>query len=272
MKNLILTVSAALMAIFVLQGCEKQTMSDPLTNTTPQILTHKTQVYPYDGGDTLLYTGAAATDSLEWTVTPAANTYIRQKGNVAIIIFGNVGSHVVTAKKIGSSTSASITMTVVSSTTLFKSDGLTTSTNVTTSTSDTLKIEPITGDVKLWVIYYRNPVGDSVMINFSAYTMNTFCSRATMQFKSVLGNDRNYSLDLINIRGPKGCAGAVGPNTSAGISGIFVPKLMGFGNHALNITLNGVTYTGSINVTANNTVINWPYTTGVIMDLKVIDK
>ncbi|MGF7083051.1 hypothetical protein [Mucilaginibacter sp. UYCu711] len=270
MKNSALILTAALLAVLVIQGCDKVPLSGP--DSSPEIKTSKTTVYPFDGGDTLLYTGAGAADSLKWTVSPEGNSYIRQKGNVAVIIFGKVGTYVVTANKINGGTPASITMNVISSVIPFKSDGRTTLTNLATSTSDTVQYVPITGDVKLGLIYYRNPAGDSVLVNFNAATVNSFCSRGTMQFSSVLGNDRNYSLDLINIRQPLGCAGATAPDRQAGEDRVFVNKLLGLGSHSLKITYSGVTYNGSIDVAAHTITINWPYTTGVLITPKVVNQ
>jgi hypothetical protein len=96
MKNLTLIAFAALMAFFVLQGCEKDHLADI---GGEKIKATKTEIEQYEL-DTLLFTGAAATDSVKWTVAPANSGVIQNKGNKAIIYFFKTGTYTVSAQKL----------------------------------------------------------------------------------------------------------------------------------------------------------------------------
>jgi hypothetical protein len=267
MKNLILTAFAALMAIFVLQGCEKARLADIGDG---KIKASKNEIEVYEL-DTLFFTGAVSTDSVNWTVTPANQNVIRIKGNAAIVYFFKVGTYSVSAQKLSGGIMQTITITVVPrKPPVFVPETGTTNTTVTTVVSDTTQFEPITGDVKMGISFWRNPADGKVEMNFSPQTVNTYCARGMLQYTSVLDDSQNFSLDLVNIRGPKGCLGATIPNIKIGANDVFKRKLIDVGTHQFKVTLNGVVYTGSIVVNASNITINWPYTTGVIVPPLVI--
>ncbi|MDB5003026.1 MAG: hypothetical protein JWQ34_1251 [Mucilaginibacter sp.] len=262
MKNLTLIAFAALMAFFVLQGCQKAGLADIGDG---KIKATKTEIEQYDL-DTLLFTGAAATDSVKWTVTPANSSSIQIKGNAAIIYFFKTGVYSVSAQKISGGVTQSITITAVTrKPPVFIPDAGTTNTTVVTTVSDTTQFEPITGDVQVGAGLWREPNSGKVVVNFSPRTVNTYCSKGIMQYTAVVDASQNFSLDLVNIREPKGCAGATAPNSTSGGSQVFKNKLLDNGTHQIKITLNGVTYTGTIVITDTTMSINWPYTSGVIV-------
>jgi hypothetical protein len=262
MKNLILAAFAALMATFVLQGCEKARLADIGDG---KIKASKTEIEVYDL-DTLFFTGAAATDSVKWTVTPANQNVIKIKGNAAVIYFFKIGTYSVSAQKLSGGVIQTITITVVPrKPPVFIPDAGTTNTTVVTTTSDTTQFETITGDVQVGGGLWREPNTGKVVVNFSPRTVNTYCSKGIMQYTAVIDASQNFTLDLVNIREPKGCAGATAPNSTSGGSQVFKNKLLDNGTHQLKITLNGVTYIGTIVITATTMTVNWPYTSGVIV-------
>ncbi|MES2429203.1 MAG: hypothetical protein V4560_19630 [Bacteroidota bacterium] len=268
MKKLTLIAFAALMAFFVIQGCEKGRLDDVRGE---KIKAFKTELIPFED-DTLLFTGAAATDSVKWTVTPADLSYIQIKGNAAIIRFFREGTYSVSAQKVSGGVAQSISIKVARYVPVFVSEPGTTKTTISTSaTPDTVQYIPITGDIKVGLSYYRIPSDDSVSINFNPQTVNTYCSKSIMQYTSTVDASKNFTLDIVNLRAPKNCAGATAPDWQVWTGDVFKRKLIGLGTHQLTIKFNGVTYTGTIVVTTTNTTINWNYTSGVIMLSHVIN-
>jgi hypothetical protein len=267
MKNITLTVLGLLLILFVIQGCEKARMADIGDG---KIKATKTELSQFEL-DTLLFTGAATTDSVKWTVTPANQNVILIKANVAIIYFFKVGTYTVSAQKLSGGETQSISINVTPpKPPVFVPETGTTNTTVTTVISDTTQFEPITGDVNLGISFYRNPPDGKVEMNFSPQTVNTYCARGKLQYTAILDESQNFSLDLVNIREPKGCLGATIPNIKIGAGDVFKRKLISLGSHQFKVTLNGVVYNGSIVVNTSNITINWPYTTGVIMPPLVI--
>jgi hypothetical protein len=262
MKNLTLIAFAALMAFFVLQGCEKDHLADI---GGEKIKATKTEIEQYEL-DTLLFTGAAATDSVKWTVAPANSGVIQNKGNKAIIYFFKTGTYTVSAQNLTGGTTQSITITAVPrKPPVFVPDPGTTNTTVVTAASDTMEFVPITGNVNVGGGLWREPNSGKVVANFGPRTVNNYCSRGIMQYTAVIDASQNFSLDIVNIRQPIGCAGATAPNHNLGAEQVFKNKLLDNGTHQLKITLNGVTYIGTIVITATTMVVNWPYTSGVIV-------
>ncbi|MES2377371.1 MAG: hypothetical protein V4553_12360 [Bacteroidota bacterium] len=261
MKNLILTAFAALMAIFVLQGCEKARLADIGDG---KIKATKTEIELYEP-DTLLFTGATITDSVKWTITPA-NAIQQIKGNVMATYFTSLGTYTVSAQKLSGGAIQTISIKVVPrKPPVFVPDPGTTNTTVVTTTSDTTQFVPITGDVQVGGGLWREPNTGKVVVNFSPRTVNNYCSRGIMQYTAVIDAEQNLTLDIVNIRQPVGCAGANGPDHPCGGSQVFKNKLLDNGTHQFKITLNGVTYTGTIVITATTMTVNWPYTSGVIV-------
>jgi hypothetical protein len=150
-------------------------------------------------------------------------------------------------------------------------DTVTAKSDITTSTSDTVKLVPITNDVHMLLVqYFRNQAGDKVRIELEPYVYlnGYYCRNALIQFKSAITADNHFNLHLINVRESQGCAVATPPTSSVGLNtaayDVFVHKYVGFGTYPLKITVGDVAYTGSITVTATNVTVNWPYTSGVV--------
>jgi hypothetical protein len=265
MKNLKLIAVAglmALMAFIVLQSCEKEKLADIGDG---KIKATKTEVEIFTP-DTLLFTGATSTDSVKWNVTPIANNTVHVKKNAAVIYFAKEGTYTVTAQKFSGGVTQSIIITVVPrKPPVFVEDPGTTNTNVATTVSDTTQFVPITGDVVVGGGLWREPNSGKVVVNFSPRTVNNYCQRGIMQYTAVIDASQNLSIDIVNIRQPVGCAGANGTDHTAGADQVFKNKLLDNGTHQFKITLNGVTYTGTIVITATTMVVNWPYTSGVIV-------
>jgi len=269
MKKIVLIAFVALLGIFAFQGCKKAAV--PITN----LQASKTQIVVGEI-DNLLFTGGHATDSLNWTVSPA-NAALNPKENTATITFGAPGAYVITAQKAGG-IPASVTIKAVAST----GTDITQSENITTSTVDTLQLVPIITDIMMIPDAYFSKTGDSVIVNFEPCTdlANKYCGQAILQYKSVITAANSFNLDLINLREAKGCAIAIRPYpfivgiSETGVNGIaFQKKWLTAGTYPLTVTINGVTrYSGSFTVSAKKVTFNWPYTSGVTMTYKVLPR
>jgi len=259
MKKTVLIAFAALPGIFAFQGCKKAAV--PITN----LQASKTQIVVGEI-DNLLFTGGRATDSLNWTVSPA-NAALNPKGNTATITFGAPGAYVITAQKAGG-IPASVTIKAVAST----GADITQSENIITSTVDTLQLVPIITNIMVIPDAYFSKTGDSVILNFSPYVYldSKYCKQAILQYKSVISAANSFNLDLVNLREAKGCA--ITPyNITSGWNDVFQKKWLTAGTYPLTITVNGVTrYSGSFTVSAKKVTFNWPYTSGVSITNKVL--
>jgi hypothetical protein len=146
------------------------------------------------------------------------------------------------------------------------SDTITAKSDITTSTSDTLKLVPITTDVHILDQSYRVPGSGKVRIQIMPYVYlaNNYCKQALIQFKSAIATDNTFNLHLVNIRESQGCAVSTSANASVAAYDVFVDNYVGLGTYPLKITVGSVVYTGTITVTATKVTFNWPYTSGVV--------
>lgn len=260
MKNLTLIVFAALLGAFVFQGCDKAHLQDLTTGSKLKV--SKTQIVVGEV-DSLFLTGVNSEDSIIWTISPDVHEQIRYKANEATITFSAAGTYVVTAKKAGG-LPASVTITVSDGTQVVDTVAENTSTNVQTAT-DTTVLEPITGDVKVHLnVGYATTSRDVFTANLDAGATTT-CPSGIIQYSCNIDNAQNYSVDLMNIRRNVNCTGGNPLGQYNWVGEIFPRKLVSIGTHQLKVTVNGTTYTGSFTITAQSLTINWPYTSGVLM-------
>lgn len=271
MKKLTFTALAAILVFFIIQGCEKAQLTDLGVGT--KIIASKAKLYPLDL-DTLLFTGAAATDAVNWTVTPTGQSVIQSQGNTAIIYFTDTGTYTVSAQKAsgGEIKSKSINVVARQAVPVVSESGNTNTTVSTSNNADTTQYIPVTGDINVNASLYRTPLGDSVQVNFNIQTVDTFCSRGILEYTSTFDAAKNFTLNIGEVRAPKNCAGSLSSDIQIWEGYVFRRKLLATGStHKLTITLNGVTYTGTIVVAPTTITINWNYTSGVIMLTHVIN-
>jgi len=270
MKKLTFTMLAAILAFFIIQSCRRE-----ITPIGDGSLKASKTIIGVGYIDTLLFTGATATDSVQWTVTPTDYTSITTKANTARVVFDKAGTYTVTAKK-NNGKSAGISIKVVDNAPIIYNDTSTTKSDITTtSTLDTVKIEPIKTDIYLKKSFRRNPDGPGTSINLTPYinVTNYYCLKALLQYKATITDDNHFNLVVINVRESKGCtilpppAGAppTEPPFTTAQYDVFVKKYIEFGTYPLTVTVNNVTYTGSVTISELKVTFYWPYTSGVIM-------
>ncbi len=252
MKNLTLSMLALMLAFGIISGCTK--VGEPAYNG--KIVATKTEV-KINEPDSLVLVGAAATDSVQWSVVPAGFNYVISKQNAARIVFSKAGNYTVTATKLGA-IPASIVIKV--------------GTDSIPNPADSTTLVPLTGDqVTLMAGYYKSAGSDTAGITFMAHTANNYCSNGIFKFTAGVDAANNYSLNLIGIQEPKICRGTSDHFiTSAGV--ILTKGSLANGTYPLNVTLNSITYTGHIVVTTSTITFDWNYTSGVLITPKVLTR
>jgi hypothetical protein len=134
---------------------------------------------------------------------------------------------------------------------------------------DSTKSVLLTGDnITLHAHLYKSTRSDSSYVYFVAQTTNSYCTGSKLNITSNLDASNNFNINLLNAQVPLICNG---PTTTISSSPIvfwqnnqspYSANLV-TGNYPIKATLNGNTYTGSINVSATTITFNWNYTTGV---------
>ncbi len=242
MKHLTFSLLILLTAFFVIQGCNKNGL--PPANGE---LSASSLYVEINQPDSLRLTGAASTDSVKWSVTPAGFDSLVTKNNTALVFFKKSGTYTVTA----------INKAVPSSINIKVSD------SVYHGGQQYVNV-PLTGDqVTLEPRYYKSLTSDSTDIYFVVTTKNSYCERIRLNTADSIVNN-NYFMDFLSVTEDSPCIGSSNP--------IIVllhfnnqPVVLANGNYPLTIKLNGNTYTGSFDVTSSGVSFNWSYNSGVVI-------
>jgi hypothetical protein len=256
MKNLTYSLFALLMASLIILGCSK--INDPASNG--KIVASKTEV-KINEPDSLVLVGAAVTDSIHWSIVPSGFNIVTTQKNAARVIFTKAGNYTVTATKLGS-VPASIQIKV--------------GTDSVSNPADTVKNVPLTGDqITLYPGLYKSAASDSSFIYFTAHTTNMYCAtNGSILYNYNIDVNDHFSINFLGVRERTTCNGALGALSSLQFSfpeNKTHPYTTG-GSFPLKVTLNGTTYTGTIDITASKVTFNWNYTSGVIIANKVINR
>jgi hypothetical protein len=252
MKRLIYSMSALLLVAAIISACNK--INNPVL--IGKLIASKT-VVKINEPDSLTLVGATLTDSVNWSVIPVGFNALAHQGGKARVVFTKSGDYTVTARKTGG-LPASIKIKVL--------------TDTIGNPSDTVKIVPLTGDkITLSPAFSQNATLDSVSIGFNAKTTNLYCSNGVLQYQATVDYNKNFSIDFLNVREPKVCRGTTDIPMVA--SPVVIRHVnLANGSHSLKASLNGVTYSGTIVVSATNITFNWNYTSGVVISPKVLTR
>ncbi len=208
--------------------------------------------------DSLELVGASATDSVRWTVTPSGFNTIVNYHNHAVVSFNKAGSYVVTTVvNGGNSYPYAITVT---------NDVYTPPTPAPPSGAAT-HVSMAGDQITLLAHYSKSPGSDSAYVYFNAKTTNTYpCGNGALNFSRSFDASSHLSINFIDVYQPatKDCT-ASGTITSPIIpfAQSVANTYLANGTFPLAVTLNGVTYTGNVVVTATDVTFNWTYTSGV---------
>jgi hypothetical protein len=135
----------------------------------------------------------------------------------------------------------------------------------TTKPVTTYSTVPLTGDqITLVPHFYKSPTADSSYLYFVAQTKNFYCGISLLHTSYGLTNG-NYSIGFLDVVQPSPCIIGDSP-IAATISFTTSPAdSMPVGTFPLSVTLNGITYTGSIVSSSTSIAFNWTYTSGVLI-------
>ncbi|BAU52838.1 hypothetical protein [Mucilaginibacter gotjawali] len=238
-------VLALIIAVFLtIVSCTK---SGQLNAPAGQIAATKT-VLKVNEPDLLALVGADSTKSVFWTVTPAGHDTLTTQKNGARLVFTKSGDYAVTANQSGAAP-ASITIKVTDS--VYNPDY-------------NPYFTPLTGDeIKLTPGYYKNAAGDTTALAFTATTTNTYCTNSMLSLGYSLYLNK-YSLSFVGATRSIVC-GAGSSTLSQYFNFSVYQATLANGTFPFAATLNGTTYTGSIEITTTNIIFHWNYTSGVVI-------
>lgn len=234
---------------FTIQACKKSGLTVVSGQITATKLTLK-----LNQPDTLILGGAAG-DSVLWSFSPAGSSTLLQAKNKGIVKFNKAGTYTVNASATGG-ISASIVLTV---------------TNDTYVPNPIYTLVPLNPaeQITLTPYFYKSTDGTTARMYFIAQTNKTYpCDNSSIQIGKDV-NGHNLSLYFLGILQPDPGNCHFTPTTlsSQNIYYFDLGSVLSFtaGTYPFTVTLNNVTYTGSIVISGNNMAFNWNYTSGVII-------
>ena len=244
MKTTILCMSV-ISAIFTFSSCKKDDQATQIATLTAS----KTTAIATGESVTFKTSKKAATDSVNWSVTPASGATIIASDTLAFISFKQLGQYTVTAKSNGLSSSKIVTVSI----------------QIPASAGSKDSTAVLNGDqIKL------TPKFDSAG-NISLYAVTT---KSYLYLNNYLISDLNFSnnTSTINYTGVfiPAQLNAINGQQAAFTKNIVTASVDGTYN--LLINLNGITYKGSYVKSGNTVKFTWTYTSGVTFSLLTITK
>jgi hypothetical protein len=210
--------------------------------------------------DSLELVGAAASDSIKWSVSPAGFNWMVNSHNHAIVNFNKAGVYIITTL-VNGTTNYNYTITVTNE---VYNPAPPPANGQATHIS-------IAGDqITLLAHYNKSTQSDSAHVYFNAQTTNNYqCSNSYLNYTHSLDASGHFSIGFIDMYQPalKDCTTG---NTT--ITSPVIPFMQSVqntylanGTFPLTVTLNGTTYTGSLTITVTDVTFNWTYTSGVMI-------
>ncbi|OCX52934.1 hypothetical protein BEL04_00985 [Mucilaginibacter sp. PPCGB 2223] len=200
--------------------------------------------------DSLELMNASASDNITWRVTPSGSEVIHPSGSHALLSFNKSGSYLVI-----------VTL----------SDGETFGHYIVVTNDAANPNLSLAGDqITLLANYYKSKVTDTTYLTFTGVTSNKYtCSNSIINFTYGLDASNNFNINFIDVIQPSQI------DCIAGNSSLATPLIRFWQNkdhpymvpgvYALTVHMGGITYNGSITVTATDITINWPYTSGILI-------
>jgi hypothetical protein len=189
---------------------------------------------------------APGESAVQWSVIPDDNVEIDPSGNTAAVLFSNPGSYSV--KAIYGALNGSVDVIVEDS--IFNPGG-----------GDTPTYEPLTGDQVFITVTKSDSMGISGL-NFNYITEKKYnCLNHTLLFGNEFsGQNLRVVFNSVFIPSVDYCT--PGEDFASGGTAWYPVEE---GSHALEVYLDGITYTGSFIKSGSNYTFTWPYSSGVTL-------
>ncbi len=204
-------------------------------------------------GEPVLFTldQASAGSTVNWTVSPSANTQIKSSGNQASILFGVKGNYVVTAVagNVSASTPVSVSDSVYNGGGSGGGGGETQPTTLNFSAGEKINIQ-----------VSRIDSGATSGLIFSTITSNEYTCLTNSLISTFTAGTNSFDISFDGVSVPANCTTGT---AKASAFAFYYP--VSEGTSSLTIHFNGTNYTGTIVKTGNSYQINWSYATGVVI-------
>lgn len=214
--------------------------------------------------DSLELVGASATDSIQWGVTPSGSNTIIFSHNHAVVNFNKAGNYTVMASVKGA-TSYTYLITVTNEVY-----------NPNPPASGGATHISIAGDQIILTSHYsKSTKSDSAYVYFTAQTTNTYlCGNSYLNYSHSFDGSGHFGINFVDMYQPASKDCQTGNTTITSPAIPFLQSVqntyLAIGTYPLAVGLNGVTYTGSVAVTATDITFTWNYTSGVTITPKHI--
>lgn len=239
------------LGLFIVAGfiaCKKNGANDNNSYHNAALVASKTTAIQQ--GEPVLFTLDNVTDSVRWSVIPAANVQINSQGNKATILFGKAGSYEV--KAMSGNLQASQKVNVADSAHL--------------PDSANYRQASLLGD-QLQLTISRIDSGSYSGLRIAARTKNSYNCLNSSLVSNLTTTGGDYSIRFSGIHIPSGDSCTAGQAKATSFNYLFP---VADGRHVFNVILNDSTYTGSIVKKDSSYTISWPYSNGVTVSPLVI--
>ncbi|ASU32764.1 hypothetical protein [Mucilaginibacter xinganensis] len=252
MKNSIYGSLTFILALFVISACNKYGSLSDYKNGQLVASSYKVKI---NQPDSLILIGAKATDAISWSVIPSGYDSVITKNNTSLIFFKKSGKYQVRTNNGATTATASITV----------------SDSIYYPTEQYTMVSLIGDEITFVPHYYKSKTSDSAYLSFVVQTHNSYCSSGSLRFTDSVVNN-TYGVHLLNAVQPTQCTLGTTPITAIVNFTKNQSVSLANGTFPLSVTLNGITYTGSIVATTTTISFNWNYTAGVLISPKQINR
>lgn len=207
-------------------------------------------------GEPLAASVSEYSGDVSWSVSPAQNADIDADGNESTVTFFRSGNYMLSALTSNGVISRNITVGNVFRATADSSGG------DTTGGGDTSYIASLLGDQ-----IRMRPLSDSGGLAFFSITTNKYpCRNNYLVYTQNL--DTGTNINYVGVQIPANCFGGTARSRAYIVNRNYNQP----GYYPITITLNGLSYRGTLQVTNTEYIFNWPYTTGVVISPKRITR
>lgn len=237
------------LALIIGAGCNKNTSQSPAKSLSIS----KTAIAK---GEAIVVTNPDSSSKIPVAVSvlPAGFNTIAVVGNKAILTFSKSGTYLLRSALAQTASYQSVT--------------------VADSTLKAVNIpNPLSGDQLTLTPALKSTDSSGLHLTFMVTTRNSYpCNNGTIcgQY-ACTAQSFGYQFGSVLLPTSATCTGINGPVNTLIDLGSITTEAKAKGSYPLTLTLNSVTYTGSILFTATGLTITWSYTSGIIISAKQVN-